>query len=210
MPRAGPRPASRCCSRWGAGSGNARCSRGRSPIRTGRSGSTSPPRRTLGGPIISWRSGPMPRRQGLAGQAFSPSALPATGPVQLKLGGPVHTAVRVVGPDGKPVAGARVAPAWLRVAGGGSARLDVPAARLARRPARGHDRRRRQGGNPGLSSRGHRGGPGRSRRVRSPGKRARRGGRRRPDDHAEGRRPADRPRSGRRSRPRRGGWRSSP
>ena len=44
-------------------------------------------------------------KTGLAGQAFSPPALPAAGSVQLKLGGPVHTAVRVVGPDGKPVAG---------------------------------------------------------------------------------------------------------
>ncbi len=55
---------------------------------------------------------------GLAGQAFSPSALPAAGSVQLKLGGPAHTTVRVVGPDGKPVAGARVAPVQVRVAGG--------------------------------------------------------------------------------------------
>ncbi len=55
---------------------------------------------------------------GLAGQAFSPSALPAAGTVQLKLGGSVHTAVRVVGPDGKPVAGARVVPVLVRVAGG--------------------------------------------------------------------------------------------
>jgi hypothetical protein len=49
-------------------------------------------------------------KAGLAGQAFAPAA----GPVHLKLGGPVRTAVRVLGPDGKPVAGARVAPAWLR------------------------------------------------------------------------------------------------
>ncbi len=55
---------------------------------------------------------------GLAGQAFSPSALPVAGSVQLKLGGPVHTAVRVVGPDGKPVAGARVTPVSVRVTGG--------------------------------------------------------------------------------------------
>ena len=57
-------------------------------------------------------------KDGLTGQAFSPSAFPAPGSVQLKLGGPVHTAVRVVGPDGKPVAGARVTPASVHVAGG--------------------------------------------------------------------------------------------
>jgi hypothetical protein len=48
-------------------------------------------------------------KAGLGGQA----PLPAAGSVQLKLGGPAHAAVRVVGPDGKPVAGARVTPAWL-------------------------------------------------------------------------------------------------
>jgi protocatechuate 3,4-dioxygenase beta subunit len=55
---------------------------------------------------------------GLAGQAFAPTAVPAAGSVQLKLGGPVHAAVRVVGPDGKPVAGARVRPGLVRVSGG--------------------------------------------------------------------------------------------
>jgi Carboxypeptidase regulatory-like domain len=53
-------------------------------------------------------------KAGLAGQALAPEAPPKAGAVQLKLGAPAHTAVRVVGPDGKPVAGARVAPAWLR------------------------------------------------------------------------------------------------
>ena len=140
---------------------------------------------------------------GLAGQSFARSAPPAAGSVGLKLGGPVHVAIRVVGPDGKPVAGARVAPAWLRPDGkpvaGGSAQVIVLAARFARRPARGHDRRRRQGTDPGLSSRGYRSGADRSRRVRSPGKRARRGGRGRPDDRSAGRGPCDRPHSGRQS-----------
>jgi hypothetical protein len=63
---------------------------------------------------------------GLAGQSFSPSALPAAGSVQLKLGGPAHTAVRVLGPDGKPVAGARVAPASVRVVGGIRPRSTLP------------------------------------------------------------------------------------
>ena len=63
---------------------------------------------------------------GLAGQAFPPSALPAAGSVQLKLCGPEHTAVRVVGPDGKPVAGARVSPATVRVAGGVRPRSTFP------------------------------------------------------------------------------------
>ncbi len=56
--------------------------------------------------------------RGLAGQAFTPTAVPAAGSVRLKLGGPLHTAVRVVGPDGKPVAGAVVRPSQLRVPGG--------------------------------------------------------------------------------------------
>ena len=66
-------------------------------------------------------------KEGLAGQAFSAPALPAPGSVQLKLCGPVHTAVRVVGPDGKPVAGRRgagVAARGRRV----PASIDVPAA----------------------------------------------------------------------------------
>ncbi len=65
-------------------------------------------------------------KEGLAGQAFSPSAVPSAGSVQLKLGGPAHTAVRLVGPDGKPVAGARVAPVQVRVAGGIRPRLTCP------------------------------------------------------------------------------------
>ena len=55
---------------------------------------------------------------GLAGQAFATSAIPAAGSVRLKLGKPAKTVVRVVGPDGKPVAGARVQPAIVRVTGG--------------------------------------------------------------------------------------------
>ncbi|HEX3448458.1 MAG TPA: hypothetical protein VHS97_09410, partial [Isosphaeraceae bacterium] len=65
-------------------------------------------------------------KEGLAGQAFSPSALPAPGSLQLKLGGPAHTAVRVSGPDGKPVAGARVAPVMVRVVGGVRPRSTFP------------------------------------------------------------------------------------
>jgi hypothetical protein len=65
-------------------------------------------------------------KAGLAGQAFAPSALPAAGSVQLKLGGPLRTAVRVLGPDGKPVAGARVAPVSVRVAGGVRPRSTFP------------------------------------------------------------------------------------
>jgi hypothetical protein len=68
-----------------------------------------------GFPMTLWAYAP---EAGLAGQVFSPSALPAAGSVKLKLGGPVHTSVHVVGPDGKPVAGARVAPVSVRVAGG--------------------------------------------------------------------------------------------
>ncbi len=63
--------------------------------------------------LALWAHAPNTR---LAGQALSPSALPAAGSVQLKLGSPAHTTVRVLGPDGKPVAGARVAPAWLHTA----------------------------------------------------------------------------------------------
>ena len=69
--------------------------------------------------------------EGLAAQAFSPSALPAPGSVQLKLGGPAQTAIRVVGPDGKPVAGARVMPVSGACDRRGPAHVDLPAARLA-------------------------------------------------------------------------------
>jgi hypothetical protein len=65
-------------------------------------------------------------KEGLAGHAFSSSALPASGSVQLKLGGPVHTVVRVVGPHGKPLADARVAPVMVRVAGGVRPRSTFP------------------------------------------------------------------------------------
>ncbi len=65
--------------------------------------------------VALWAYAP---NEGLAAQAISPSALPAPGSVQLKLAGPAQTAIRVVGPDGKPVAGARVAPVWVRVTGG--------------------------------------------------------------------------------------------
>ncbi|HZW31241.1 MAG TPA: carboxypeptidase regulatory-like domain-containing protein [Isosphaeraceae bacterium] len=65
--------------------------------------------------LAVWAYGP---EAGLAGQSFTPSALPSAGSVQLKLGGPAHTAVRVLGPDGKPVAGARLTPGSVRVAGG--------------------------------------------------------------------------------------------
>ena len=75
-------------SALGRAPGVDRCSRGRSPIARDGSGSTFPPKRIPGGPFSRWRSGPTPRRRGLAGQAFSPSALPAAGSVQLKLGGP--------------------------------------------------------------------------------------------------------------------------
>ncbi len=68
-----------------------------------------------GFPLALWAYAP---KAGLAGQVFERSALPAEGSLQLKLGGPVHAAVRVVGPDGKPVAGARVVPLWVRVAVG--------------------------------------------------------------------------------------------
>jgi Carboxypeptidase regulatory-like domain len=66
-------------------------------------------------PLAVWAYSP---QLGLAGQSFSPSALPAPGSVQLKLGGPVQTTVRVVGPDARRIAGARVAPVSVRVAGG--------------------------------------------------------------------------------------------
>ena len=57
-------------------------------------------------------------KSGLAGQAFTRQAMPAAGSVRLELSGPVQTALRVVGPDGKPIAGARVAPVSVRVPGG--------------------------------------------------------------------------------------------
>ncbi len=57
-------------------------------------------------------------KAGLAGQMFTPAKLPAAGSIVLKLPGPVHAAVRVVGPDGKPVPGARVMPEWVKVPGG--------------------------------------------------------------------------------------------
>jgi RNA polymerase sigma factor (sigma-70 family) len=57
-------------------------------------------------------------KAGLAGQAFLRDELPAAGSVQLKLGGTASTSVRVLEPDGKPVAGARVIPLWVRVRGG--------------------------------------------------------------------------------------------
>jgi hypothetical protein len=64
---------------------------------------------------------------GLAGQAFSPSELAKVGAFPLKLSGPVHTALRVVGPDGKPVNGARVAPVMVKVPGGLSPTSSFPA-----------------------------------------------------------------------------------
>ena len=198
MPRAGPRPASRCCSQsWGCGLGTTGALAGE--VRSGRA---VPDRRSPGkgspGPFSPGALGLCPEG-GLAGQAFSPSVLPAAGSVQLKLGGPVHTAVRVVGPDGKPVAGARVAPVRLRVAGGirprstfpppdsladllaattdadgkgqikGCRAEDIEAVRVE---AAGFGR---QGSELGAAAGGAR------------------------VDHAEARRPADRPRSGRRS-----------
>ncbi len=65
-------------------------------------------------------------KSGLAGQAFTRRALPATGSVRLKLSGPVQTALRVVGPDAKPVAGARVAPVSVHVPGGMRPRSTYP------------------------------------------------------------------------------------
>ena len=73
--------------------------------------------------LVVWAYAP---KTGLAGQAFSKTAVPAAGSVQLKLGGPVRTAVRVVGPDGKPVADARVAPVQVRVVGGMRPRSTCP------------------------------------------------------------------------------------
>ena len=178
--------------------GDDRCSRGRSPIMTGRFRIDVPAEkdsRQARLMLALWAYAP---KEGLAGQAFSPSALPAPGSVQLKLGGPAHTTVRVAGPDGKPVAGARVAPVMVRVAGG------FGPIRRSRRPTRSPTCSRPR---PTPTARG------KSRAVEPrtsmavwveaagfgrPGKRARRGCRRRPGDHTEARRPADRPRSGRR------------
>ena len=53
-------------------------------------------------PLAVWAYDP---KMGLAWQSFTRSAPPAAGTVCLKLGGPVHVAIRVVRPDGKPVAG---------------------------------------------------------------------------------------------------------
>jgi RNA polymerase sigma factor (sigma-70 family) len=55
---------------------------------------------------------------GVAGQMIKPSKMPAAGSMKLKLAGPVQATVRVLGPDAKPVAGARVTPVWLRVIDG--------------------------------------------------------------------------------------------
>ena len=148
---------------------------------------------------FSWRSGPTPRRRGSPGRRSRGTALPAAGSVQLKLGGPVHTAVRVVGPDGKPVAGARVAPVWVRVAGGIRPRSTFPPPDSLADVLAATTDADGKGQIQGCRAEDIEAVLGRSRRVRSPGKRARRGCRRRPGDHAEARRPADRPRSGRRS-----------
>ena len=66
--------------------------------------------------VAVWAYAP---ERGLAGYAFMATAIPASETVRLKLpGGPVHASFRVVGPDGKPVAGARVRPEMVRVPGG--------------------------------------------------------------------------------------------
>src|SRR5262249_35468997 len=53
--------------------------------------------------------------KGISGQVLSRSALPAAGSVKLKLAGPARTAVRVVGPDGRPVPAARLFPTSVHV-----------------------------------------------------------------------------------------------
>jgi hypothetical protein len=63
----------------------------------------------------------------LALLVFTPERLPAPGSVRLKLRRPTHEAVRVLGPDGKPVPGARVVPGRIRVNNGaGSAAVPPP------------------------------------------------------------------------------------
>ena len=182
----------------GRGRGNGRCFRGRGPIARAIPDRRSRPKRIPRRArflMALWAYDP---KAGLAGQAISPSALPAAGSVQLKLGGPVHTAVRVVGPDGKPVAGARVAPAAVRVAGGSGPR------RRSRRPTRSPTCSRRRPTPHGKGTmQGCRAEDIEAVRLKPPGSvsseaqlgagadSARR-------DHAQGRRPADRPRSDRR------------
>jgi Carboxypeptidase regulatory-like domain len=52
--------------------------------------------------------------------------VPKEGSLELRLGGRLRTAVRVAGPDGKPVAGARVVPVQVRVKGGMPPRSSFP------------------------------------------------------------------------------------
>jgi hypothetical protein len=66
-------------------------------------------------PLAVWAYDP---NEGIAGQMFSRSAPPAAGSVKLKLEGPAQAAVRVVGPDGKPVPAARLVPRWVHVVAG--------------------------------------------------------------------------------------------
>jgi hypothetical protein len=63
---------------------------------------------------------------GIAGQTFSRSAPPAPGSVTLKLEGPAQTAVRVVGPDGRPVPTARLVPKSVNVVDGTQPRGTQP------------------------------------------------------------------------------------
>ena len=199
MPRAGPRPASRCCSRdgaWALGMPGVLAGE----VRSGRDVPDRRPRRegSSAGSVTTWRFGPMPRSEGLAGQAFSPSAVEGVGATEA--GRAVRTR-RFAWWD--PTASRWPAHGWRRRGCTRPERLSP--ARRSRRPTHSPTCSRPstdadgKGEIQGCRAEDIDGGPGRSRRVRFPDERARRGCGRRPSDHAEARRPADRPRSGRRS-----------